>query len=190
MFFRMMAALAGLVIGLSAAQAQLIGGGETLSQGMICSTNPYATTIYRIMPVANEMVVDWYHANGVEFMPIHEGIIVPYSLPILAKRAELLKALGVGQRFAFKTTDCKEYGPKVIHCADYKRAPQDINGHKVRALSTYTSLEQSTSFAGSYSMYATTLHLEVDGQGMFVTMKYEDRDCFFLKSTQDKRDLF
>ncbi|HRO66489.1 MAG TPA: hypothetical protein PL182_02885 [Pseudobdellovibrionaceae bacterium] len=186
MFLKMTAAILALSVGMTA-QAQLTGS-ETLSQGMMCSTNPYPTTIYRIMPSGDDMIVDWYHANGVEFMPIHEGVIVPYSLPILTKRAELLKALGVSQRFTFKASECKEIASKVIHCANYKSVPHDINGHKVRALSTYTSLEQSTSFAGTYSMYATTLYLEVDGQTMFVTMKYDGQDCRFLDKKEDRRE--
>lgn len=188
MFLRIMTVAGILAMALSA-RAQRVGS-ETLSQGMICSTNPYPTTIYRIMPNEDDLIVDWYHANGVEFMPIHEGVIVPYSLPILAKRAELLKALGVGQRFTFKLSDCKEIASKVIHCSNYKSAPQEINGHKVRALATYTSLEQSLSFAGSYSTYGATLYLEVDGQTMFVTMKYQNQECFFMKSKEDRRNLF
>lgn len=151
--------------------------------GFLCSTEPFPTTIYRLAEDATGTWVnlDWSHFNGVEFAPFHEGIVVPNDLPILAQRADLIRALGTHQSFRFPRSGCESFGDRVIRCANYVDGPQVINGKKVRALSTYTSLSETQSFVGTYKTVSTTLFLVIDGTSLFVTMKYEMPNCRDLR---------
>ena len=65
-----------------------------------CQTNP-KTTGFTFESDGDSMVLTTVHANGVDYMPVHEGIITPSDLPYLAKASTALKNMGMKNQFRF-----------------------------------------------------------------------------------------
>lgn len=171
------------------ASASSVPIGRTLEKGLLCSTRPQASTTYRLLPQGEKVFVDWFHAQGNRVVPIYYGLLFTGSLSVLKSRSEKLMDLGAVQRFSFSKGDCEDHGDKIIRCTNYEGPTSVINGHRVRALATYTAIEQTRTFAGTQSMFLTTLYLEVDGEAMFVSMKYEPRECDLIVTERDRGDL-
>lgn len=149
-----------------------------LNAGVYCVTQPFPTTITRAQELANgKVVIDWIHYNGVEYMPMHDDIVVPQDIPILAERADIFRELGRLQKFEFSKEQCKSYGDLLFRCEDFKSPVMDIKGHKVQVAAVFSEHLQSRSFGGTFFLYTITVHYEIDGHSVFAAMKYNLEDC-------------
>ncbi|MBX2986273.1 MAG: hypothetical protein KF802_00105 [Bdellovibrionaceae bacterium] len=152
-----------------------------VAMNLSCVTSPAPTTSYFMREQQQDVWVHVYHHNDLDYMPIHEGVIVPRDLVRLAERVGPLRDLGDSLSFRFPLSKCGDKGPMILQCTDFKAEPQDINGHRVAALSFHTSRSTETSFAGTYEYLSTQLYLEIDGKSFSLPMKYSWNDCSTLK---------
>ncbi len=149
-----------------------------LNAGITCMTQPFPTTVTRAQELSSgKVLIDWIHYNGVEYMPMHDDIVVPQDIPILAERAEIFRELGAWQKFEFTKEQCKSYGDLLFRCENFKAPVMEIRGHKVQVVAFFTEHLQSRSFGGTFFLYTTTVHYEIDGHSVFAAMKYNIEDC-------------
>lgn len=147
------------------------------SVALSCVTS-VPTTSFLVRPEDSRISVEWVNHNGVEYMPIHEGVVTAYDLPILAERARVLKEVGDSLKFYFPMSGCEIFGDqKVLQCHDYNSEVQQINGHKVQGVSFYSSVLQEASIVGHFSYVTTTLMVIIDGKTYFLPMKYSLDEC-------------
>ncbi len=106
----------------------LVTGAVITGSSRAQALSAYDLKCIAAMPTTTLLLVDagetvqgqLIHHNGVEYMPIHSGVIVPNDLPILGRWATELKSLGPQQRFSFPKSKCTEHGGKVMKCIDEK----------------------------------------------------------------------
>lgn len=154
-----------------------------------CVTETPTTTF--VAETRNGVVqFDLYHHNGVKFMPIHSGVITPNDLGTLSDRASLLADLGDHLSFTMPAESCQVEG-SLFHCFG-SQPSQEIGGHKVNIWAAYSvTSEEKSMGAGQWNYVTTNLAIEVDGQTLFLPMKYFENECFaqFGKIQSLKRKL-
>jgi hypothetical protein len=139
------------------------------------------TTTFMVFTEDKTVGVEVVHHNGLEFMPIHQGIIVPQDLPILQQRAVAMMKLGSYARFNFSADKCKSFGDMLYQCVEYQARPALLNGQRVRAISMYTSRAETRSFFGIEKTFNIAIQLEIDGKNFFQTMTYPVEECTSLR---------
>lgn len=153
-----------------------------------CVTEPPTTTM--VAQTSNGTVqFDLIHHFGVKYMPIHNGVITPNDLGILSDRASLLADLGDHLTFTMPAESCKVDG-MIFNCFGSQSA-KDIGGHKVNIWAAYSSTYDETSSAGTFSYVTTNLAIEVDGESIFLPMRYFGNECSkdFFKNKKLKKYL-
>lgn len=140
-----------------------------------CMTETPTTTL--IVQTKNGIVqFDLYHHFGVKYMPIHNGVITPNDLGTLSDRASLLADLGDHLTFTMPAEACQMDG-MIFNCFGSQPAIE-IGGHKVSFWSAYSSTYDEVSSAGIFSYVTTNLGIDVDGQTLFLPMKYSGEECY------------
>jgi hypothetical protein len=82
-----------------------------------CSTS-MPTTAFKLSLEGDQYLLQVRHLNGVAFMPIHEGVVVPHDFPLLQDKARLLEKMGEYTEFHFPARNCKTYGKGQLSCGD------------------------------------------------------------------------
>lgn len=88
---------------------------ENVAVDFRCVTSP-PTTSFVAKTEGESVKLTIVHHNGVEYMPIHKGIIVPSDIPLLQKKAEVMQKLGERVEMVFEKKNCKKYGPGLFSC--------------------------------------------------------------------------
>lgn len=176
----LLAALTSLTIASAAApaEAEAARPASDAELALVCVTE-MPTTSMILQPVAEKDVLHLtvMHHHGTNYMPIHEGVVVPNDLAILDARAKVLAALGTMYEFDLPKSGCKLVADKVFQCNNYGSPGTVIGGKKVSLLSLYSSATKDVSFAGTYDYVTLTMFLEIDGQTYFVPMRYFENEC-------------
>lgn len=75
---------------------------------LTCITE-YPTTSFIVEPTDDGKMIGVriFHHNGVDYMPIHEGVVVTNDLSILSGRAKELVTLGTDYSFKFPRENAK-----------------------------------------------------------------------------------
>jgi hypothetical protein len=150
---------------------------------LACMTETPTTTL--VVQTKNGIVqFDLYHHFGVKYMPIHSGVITPNDLGTLSDRASLLADLGDHLTFTIPSDSCQMDG-MIFNCFGSQPA-STIGGHKVSFWSAYSTTYDEVSSAGIYSYVTTNLGIEVDGQTLFLPMKYFGEECYKEFSANQK----
>lgn len=141
-----------------------------------CMTESPTTTF--IAQTQNGTVqFDLVHHFGVKYMPIHNGVITPNDLGTLSDRASLLADLGDHLTFTMPAESCQVEG-NLFNCFSSQPA-LDIGGHKVSIWAAYNTIYDETSLSsGTFSYVTTNLAIEVDGQSLFLPMRYFGEECY------------
>lgn len=153
-----------------------------------CVTESPTTSL--IMQTQSGVVqFDLIHHSGVKYMPIHSGVITPNDLGILSDRASLLADLGDHLIFTMPAESCKVEGA-LFNCFG-SQPVIEMGGHKVNIWAAYSSTYDEVTLDGTYSYITTNLAIEVDGQTLFLPMKYFSNECSkeFLKNKKIKNFL-
>lgn len=145
-----------------------------------CETNP-KTTSFILETSGDEMLLTTKHVNGVDFMPVHEGIITPHDLPYLTDASTMLKHMGAQNQFRFPKTKCKSYGEGVMSC--FGGNSQALGGVQMQALSINTQKITTQVFDVKVESIKVVLDVNIDGftPVQELTMEYSPSDCIFSK---------
>lgn len=141
-----------------------------------CVTETPTTTF--IAETKNGIVqFDLIHHFGVKYMPIHSGVITPNDLGTLSDRASLLADLGDHLTFTMPAENCQLDG-NLFNCFG-SRPSVVINGHQVSLWAAYNTTYSETSLSsGTFNYVTTNLAIEVDGQSLFLPMRYFENECY------------
>jgi len=145
-----------------------------------CESNP-KTTSFILETSGEEMLLTTKHVNGVDFMPVHEGIITPHDLTYLTEVSTQLKHMGMQNLFRFPKSRCKIYGEGVMSC--FGGNSQVLDGVKMQALSLNTQKVTTQLFDDKVESIKVILDVNIDGftPVQEITMEYSPDDCIFSK---------
>jgi hypothetical protein len=143
-----------------------------------CAT-PQPTTTFNLSEQNGEYLLEVKHVNGVAFMPIHEGVIVPHDFPYLEGKANFLTKMGVNPTFRFPKDKCKVYGQGQLSCASGER--KTFGDVEMQALNFYTGKVHEQTLGLSLDSWKVTLSIWSPDFAPVadVTMVYGDTDCNF-----------
>lgn len=141
-----------------------------------CVTETPTTTF--IAETKNGIVqFDFIHHFGVKYMPIHNGVVTPNDLGTLSDRASLLTSLGDHLTFTMPAENCQSDG--VLFDCFGSQPSVEINGHQVNIWAAYNTTYSETSLSsGTFNYVTTNLAIKIDGQSLFLRMKYFEADCY------------
>lgn len=118
------------------------------------------------------------HHNGVGYMPIHEGVVVPNDFPYLKEKANALTKMGDRQVFNFPLERCKLMAPTRFSCSGGGK--QDFGGVEMEALGFYTSKITEEVWDISYEKTHAELSMLISGLPVQqIPMNYYDGECKF-----------
>lgn len=142
-------------------------------------TTEFPTTSIVGKAVDKEYVVQVYHHNGFNFMPLHSGIITPNDIDNMTKKAQIFSKLGDHYEFKWDLAKCKEESPGLISCIGGKETK--INGVKVRPFSLTTSTIRTENYSGVYENAEASILMDIGGESQFMEMRYEKNECYFWR---------
>jgi hypothetical protein len=127
----------------------------------------------------DDMVLTTQHVNGVDFMPVHEGVIVPNDLPYLTSASTTLKHMGAQNQFRFPKARCKIFGPGLLSCSGGET--KTFDGLEMQALSLVTKKVTTRVYDLQVDSMKVTLDVNISGfvPVQEVTMEYDPNDCKF-----------
>lgn len=143
-----------------------------------CITSMPTSSFY-LRTEDQDVVLKVVHHNGTDYMPIHEGVVVPHDFPFLKDRASLLMPLGDQVEFKFPRKKCVTYGTGLIRCSGGER--KTVNGVDMEALSFYTSKTREETLGMVIEGWKMNLDLNAMGHPpvLQMTMNYAPEECRF-----------
>lgn len=144
----------------------------------LCMTE-FPTTSMMVVPSDNgNLNLRIFHHNGVNYLPLHMGIITPNDLTIMAKRATVLKDLGDDLDLFMSAKNCQFVDYLNFSCFGYsnEKAPR-VNGRTVKLWSLYSYRQTDVSFAGVFDYVVMSANFDVDGESLSIAMKYQVNEC-------------
>lgn len=144
----------------------------------LCMTE-FPTTSMMVLPSENENLnVKIFHHNGVDYLPLHMGIITPNDLAIMAKRADILKSLGEDLDLFMSAKNCQFVDYLNFSCFGYtNETTPKVNGKTVKLWSLYSYRQTDVSFAGTFDYVVMSASFDVDGESLSIAMKYQLNEC-------------
>lgn len=144
----------------------------------LCMTE-FPTTSMMVVPSENENLnVKIFHHNGVDYLPLHMGIITPNDLAIMAKRADILKSLGEDLDLFMSAKNCQFVDYLNFSCFGYtNETTPKVNGKTVKLWSLYSYRQTDVSFAGTFDYVVMSANFDVDGESLSIGMKYQLNEC-------------
>jgi hypothetical protein len=141
-----------------------------------CSTDE-PTTAFGLTLDGDQYLLRVRHFNGVEFMPIHEGVIVPHDLPLLRDEAQMLEKMGDYAEFHFPRANCKVYGKGQLSCGDGEK--KKFGDTTMQAVGFDTTTVHESAFGQEFDSYKITLSIWVQDfvPVIDMTMNYSSRNC-------------
>lgn len=144
----------------------------------LCMTE-FPTTSFMVTPSAHENLdVKIFHHNGVDYLPLHQGIITPNDLGIMSKRAVVLKSLGEEMDLSMSAKNCEFVDHLNFSCFGHANENvRNINGKTVKLWSLYSYRQTDVSFAGTFEYVNMSANFDVDGESLSISMKYQLNEC-------------
>ena len=126
---------------------------------------------------SEDLVLTTIHHNGNNFMPIHEGVIVPNDFNYLAGVARVLTLMGDRNEFKFPRHKCKIYGPGQMSCVS--GSSEVFQGREMQALYLNTSTITEKAFGQTYDRIKVTLSVHISNFAPVqdIVMYYETNEC-------------
>ena len=144
---------------------------------MKCASNP-GTTTFEVRTEGDQVIVRTTHVNGVDYMPIHEGVIVPHDFAYLTAKMNVLKLTGAQNEFKFPLSKCKIFGHGIMSCAQGER--KTFGDTEIEAMNFYTAKTAEKVFDFAFTGWKATISLHAYGLPvMDVPMNYSPEDCKF-----------
>lgn len=155
----------GMVLASTGAMA-----GETV---LSCVTE-MPTTSYVISDEGDHYNLHIYHHNGVDFIPVHKGMVVPREIPNLAKRAQTLMTMGVRPVVRFEKSECENKGV-LWRC--FTNQPKRLG--ELEAKTVYFAMGKLHSNYDGYEWtnIETFLILNIENESLTVSLPFQEKDC-------------
>jgi hypothetical protein len=140
-----------------------------------CATD-HPTTSYALIETKDHFELQILHHNGVQYMPIHQGLITIADLQTFQKDAELFVQMGVAFSVNFLKTECQETGED---WACVKKQPTQLGKLAVKSMSFAISDKQviTKKYSAKYKIAQITF---VEGfYSRTLPMEYSPANCRF-----------
>lgn len=142
---------------------------------MVCATPPLTTT-YLLMETEDHFELTGINHNGVKYMPIHFGHVTMADLNYLAKKGEILNAMGNRFEINFLKSECKVSAEGWACYSSRKMRIGDLQSDGVSfVLDTRRTITKHV----DYTNYRATLSVTYEREGFSSPMDYDPRDCVF-----------
>ncbi len=138
------------------------------------------TTSFIAKTTGDEVRLTVIHHNGVKYMPIHQGIVVPADFPLLQKKAEVMQKLGDRIELVFEKKHCKKYGDKLFGCGLGKVIANGETSAERASLLTKTATERLYDI--EFQKSQVSAGFSVDGSYYSIDNDFYYEDCQFTSS--------
>lgn len=135
------------------------------------------TTSFLAATSGEEVRLTVIHHNGVKYMPIHRGIVVPADFPLLQKKAEVMQKLGDRFEMVFEKKNSRHYGAKLYGCSQGKVIADGATSATGADLLTRTSTERV--FDLEFAKSQVSAGFRVDGTYYEIENDFYGEDCKF-----------
>lgn len=142
-----------------------------------CSTSPLSTSFYFEVVDANKAKLYISHHNGLEYAPLHSGLITAAGLSRLQKRYDQVKLMGTPVVVEFDLSACRFEDNKDMAC--FHKDPAKIGDLDVKDY--YFSLHQETNLSryGEFGLYSLRFDYRINSVGSSLPMIYYGDACRF-----------
>lgn len=151
------------------------GSAPTMKTRFVCAT-PHLTTSYALIEHADQYELQVMHHQGVEFIPIHAGLITAADLKVLAQTATLFQKMGSRYVLFLKKEECI-LADQEWTCI--RRGPQRIGTLDVQSLHVKLSSRRLISRLMDVSYYVMDFSILIGTQAWTLPMEYSKPDCTF-----------
>ncbi len=117
------------------------------------------------------------HHNGVEYMPIFNGVITPRDLTEIKRQADSMVKLGDKTSVNFPMNKCSFYGDGVFTC--YHGDKIKIDGEEYDLFAIHSTLSTVKGQGFEFKNRTVTLSVYVNNRRQQISMVYENEDCAF-----------
>jgi hypothetical protein len=157
---------------LLAPDSSLANQGDRLR--LSCSTQP-GTTTYQIFEDDQHYYLVIFHHFGVEYMPIHNGVVTPNFLSQLQKRSEALKLMGESNRVKIDKDNC-QFKQQRWSCM--QEGPIRLNQLLVKTL-YFNTYHMEQTMNQSYTWFSTdvSLSLRLEDDNITISLPFYGDDC-------------
>lgn len=147
--------------------------GSFSSASVICATD-HLTTTYALFDRENGYEFHIMHHNGIEFMPIHSGIITPSDIQILSENASILKKMGPRLVINFTKSECQGKDGEWF-CV--KQGKQTLGGLEVSSLSFRLNKKRVISKIFDYETWNVSFSVVNGNRSYSLPMEYSKDQC-------------
>ena len=149
---------------------------EDVAVNFRCITS-MPTTSYLASTKGEEVRLTVIHHNGVKYMPIHRGIVVPADFPLLQNKAEVMQKLGDRFEMVFEKKNCRTYGKKLFGCSQGKVIADGVTSATGADLLTRTATERVYDL--EFEKSQVSAGFRVDGTYYEIENDFYYEDCKF-----------
>ena len=135
------------------------------------------TTSFLARTEGNKVIVDMINSFGVDYMPIHDGVIVGHDLPYLSSVAKVLHKLGDHVEFTFSLDKCTVYGDGQLSC--FGSDTKNFDGTNITGDSFWTTVVTETTFGETFHSLKVSLGVNIEGfvPAQDISMYFYGKDC-------------
>lgn len=144
-----------------------------LQTRFVCATD-HLTTSFALIESESSFELQVMHHNGVEFMPIHNGLITGYDLKLLNEKADLFQKMGMRFTLNFAKSDCQEQDGEWT-C--FKGGKVALGGLNVQNLKFSLTDRTVTTKATAFDLKVAQLSFVVGSYGYTLPMEYASESC-------------
>lgn len=141
-----------------------------------CATSHHLTTSYAMIDEGDYYELQVLHHNGLDFMPIHRGLITISDLDILKGDSQIFRKLGKRYVIRFQKSQCKiddnEWGCLILD-------PVKIGDLEVDGVGFKLYKQQIITKTSNYTSNVLAMDIEVGDINYRLPMEYAANNCVF-----------
>lgn len=153
-----------------------ISGPPSFKTRWVCATS-HLTTSYAMIEHPDHFELQVQHHNGVEFMPIHAGIVTISDLPVLQEIARVLHQLGDRYVIELEKTECE--APALNQWVCTRSGPARIGGLDVENFQLRLLPRKIETGKSVHSGFVLDFSISKNKVGYTLPMDYDSADCRF-----------
>jgi hypothetical protein len=146
-----------------------------IALNLTCSTELPTTSIF-VKSFDDRVILRILHHNGLNFAPIHSGVITLNDIPFIEKKGSLFTKMGEHIVLEFELSRCKKHQEGNYSC--YNSTPTTINELEVKSFGFQTYKSTSELYGMSFENLIFRLNLTVGNRSLSSSIEYSlPGDC-------------
>lgn len=140
-----------------------------------CHTAPLTTSL-SIVSKNGEATVNMFHFNGIQYMPIHEGLVTIADIDYLQEQAKVMKQMPTEMVFKTTSDQCEWFSGfkgKCFSRDDQKLGTLNTDGFHLMIMEEETRILDYSPFRS----ILTRMSLRIDGKQYTIPMEFSEIDC-------------